>query len=142
MGPQVKTRTHSVRQGTPSVPVAALAKGELPHPSFTLHHPSHPLSIHSLMLNHPGMQSILPFPLSSRLSPSVPSLIYPLLSLPFPPTFPPTLPIFDSRHPFLTPLFPSLINHPYMIPEAKLLNYHIFVMTLARTRDIVLIACL
>lgn len=68
MGPQVKTGTHSVRWGTPSVPVAW---GESWHPSFSLH-PSIPPSVDPLpaapscwstVLNHPGMCSLFPYPL-------------------------------------------------------------------------------
>ncbi len=66
MGPQVKTGTHSVRRGTPSVPVGALAGGEPCHPSSFPLHPSIPPSVHPLavppsrwsaVLNHPGMRS-------------------------------------------------------------------------------------
>ncbi|CAB1429093.1 unnamed protein product [Pleuronectes platessa] len=46
MGPQVKTGTHSVGQGTPSVPVAALAGGEPCHPSSVPLHPYIPPSTH------------------------------------------------------------------------------------------------
>lgn len=77
MGPQVKTGTHSVRRGTPSVPVDALARGEPRHPSSLPPslplHPSIPPSVHPLaippsrgstVLNHPGMQTPLSLPLS------------------------------------------------------------------------------
>ena len=111
MGPQVKTGTHSVRWGTPSVPVAW---GESCHPSFSLH-PSIPPSVHPLpaapscwstVLNHPGMCSLFPFPPFSSSpphSPPVPSLIHSLLSLHFPPTFPPTLHAFQLTPPICHP---------------------------------------
>lgn len=118
MGPQVKTGTHSVRRGTPSVPVAALARGEPCHPSSFPLHLSIPPSVRPLavppsrwstVLNHPGMRSLSPHPspfsfLPSR-SPSVPSLIHPSLPLHFPPTLPP----FDSPPPISLP-FLSISN--------------------------------
>lgn len=142
MGPQVKTGTHSVRQGTPSVPVAApLARGEPCHPSscpsippsvhplaiVTLHPPSH----WSTVLNH---QEPPPPPLSFSLHPIT-------NSPPLPLHFPPTLLPFASHPPTTrSPFSLSPINHPYITPVAKLLNYHTFVMSLVRTRDTVLIA--
>lgn len=152
MGPQVKIGTHSVRRGTPSVPVAALARGEPLSPLLLRLYP--PPSIHpalcpatrrpSLTLiyraesprnappphPHPAPLSSLPFafrPVTNS------SLAQPVASLPL--RLPPT-----RLHPFLTPLSPSLINHPYRTPVANLLNYHTFVMSPVRTRDTVLIA--
>lgn len=111
MGPQVKTGTHSVRQGTPSVPVAALARGEPCHPSSVPRHPSFPPSVHPLtvppltLVYHAESPRNAP---PSR-SPSVPSLIHPQLPLHFPPTFPPTLPPFASPPPISLP-FLSISN--------------------------------
>lgn len=121
MGPQVKTGTHSVRRGTPSVPVAALARGEPCHPSSSPLHPSIPPSVQPLaaspsrcstVLNHPGMRSLPPSPpsllssLSFSLRPVTNSSLPPLH---FPPTFPPTPPAFDSPPPISLP-FLSISN--------------------------------
>lgn len=113
MGPQVKTGTHSVRQGTPSVPVAALARGEARHPSscplFSIHPtlcPSTccPLSSHwSTVLNH---QECTPHPSATPITFLLSSYPFPLrpvtnLSLESPTPFysPPTLASFVSPPP-------------------------------------------
>jgi len=151
MGPQVKTGTHSVRRGTPSVPVAALAGGEPCHPSSypspqtsippSVHPLAGPPSRRSTVLNHPGMRPPPPpLPVLSSLSfslhPVTNSSLAPT-SLPSHLPFPPLLLCLLStrQHSSLSPFSPSLINHPYMTPGVKLLNYHTFVMSRVRTRD-------
>lgn len=106
-------------------------------------HPSHPLSIHSpsshCILLHIGPLCWItrnPQPLSLSFS------LHPITnSPPLPLHFPPTLLPFASHPPTSrSPFSLSPINHPYITPVAKLLNYHTFVMSLVRTRDTVLIA--
>lgn len=146
MGPQVKTGTHSVRRGTPSVPVGALARGE-PYRPLLLS----PSSIHPALCpstRHPSLMLIYcaesprnapPSPALPSHSPSTLSLIRPLLPLSSP-THSASFRL-TSTH-FSLPLFPpSPINHPFMTPVAKLLNYHTFVMILVRTRHTALIVC-
>lgn len=154
MGPQVKSGTHSVRRGTPSVPVAALARGALSplllyptsiHPTLcpSTRHPSLMLLCHAESPRNALPLSLPPSTFFPSRSPSTPSLIHPSLPPPLL-SLPPSLPLSllsHRLHPSLSPFSPSLINHPYMTPVAKLLNYHTFVMSLQRTRDTVLIAC-
>lgn len=107
MGPQVKIGTHSVRQGTPSVPVAAaaLARGEplSPSPTGPTTHPSHPPSHRppSIRPSHP-------------LSSHSPSLIYRAESPRNAPTQPPSAP------PSPTPFSPSLLLSFHPVTNSSL----------------------
>lgn len=106
MGPQVKTRTRSVRRGTPSVPVAALARGDPCHPSsFQSINPTpqfmrspsllcfgEPCWITRNVSHSPSQRNPSTFLLAH--SPCISSLIYPWLPFHFPPTSSPTLPLF------------------------------------------------
>lgn len=165
MGPQVKIGTHSVRRGTPSVPVAAtaLARGEPLSPSPTGSatpptlppsiRPSHPLSSHSPSLiyraesprNAPTHTPPVPdsfLSLSPALLPSCHQFIP--LSLPRP-----ALNLLPALMPPASHS-PPPISHPCALrlqsitrsgrAVANLLNYHTFAMIPARTRDTVLIA--
>lgn len=133
MGPQVKIGTHSVRRGTPSVPVAAaaaaaaLAGGEplspspthplLPQSSPPSIRPSHPLSSHS-----PALIYRAESPRNAPTPPRLPLLTLPpaLTPTPFSPPLPPSFrPVTNSSlarppRPALTPRLPSTppISHP------------------------------
>lgn len=111
-----------------------------PSPSI---HPSHPLSIHSPLLPHAD----LPCWITQECAPYFPSplLLFSSSFSPCPitnsflalPSFSSHLPTHSacfSTHPTqLSPISLFLINHPFMTPVEKLLNYHTFTMSLVRT---------
>lgn len=108
MGPQVKTGTHSVRWGNAICPCClrgVLSPLLLPpsiHPTLC---PSTPRCSLMLIYRAESPRNVLPIslPPSPLHSPPVPSLIHSLLSLHFPPTFPPTLHAFQLTPPICHP---------------------------------------